>query len=99
MPRFCTALVDGEPCDYRARPGQRFCYGHSPAAARPFPRCRFLNHQGEPCRSSPIHAQDFCFAHSPRNRRRRDRPTPQVARTRKEIAEVNLLESIGCHAH
>jgi hypothetical protein len=97
MPRFCTGLVDGYPCGFRARPGLRFCFGHSRTPETPFPRCQYLNRTGNPCRATPIHGQDHCFTHSRRNRRAHCPPTPLVPRTRRQKEAARFLESIGCH--
>ena len=76
MPRFCTAPVNGHPCGCRTRPGHRLCFGHSPDASGPWPRCRFSNRYGQPCRATPLRGQDHCFTHSRRNGRAKQPPIP-----------------------
>lgn len=68
MPRFCTALHQGQPCSRRALPGQLFCYGHHPNPGETR-RCEFYNRKGQRCRSITLRGQNCCFTHSPRNRR------------------------------
>jgi hypothetical protein len=98
MPRFCTALHQGQPCPGRAMPGQRFCYGHHP---QPYisRQCEYFNRRGQRCRSITLRGQDHCFTHSPRNRRATRPACPIVPRTRRQKARarwfifINLPES------
>ena len=75
MPRFCTALHQGQPCSRRALPGQLFCYGHHPSPGETR-QCEFYNRKGQRCRSITLRGQNCCFTHSPRNRRAKSPPTP-----------------------
>jgi hypothetical protein len=75
MPRFCTALHQGQPCTRRALPGQAFCYGHHPNPVD-FRQCEFFNRKGRRCRSTTLRGQSCCFTHSPRNRRAIHPPPP-----------------------
>jgi hypothetical protein len=75
MPRFCTALHQGQPCTRRALPGQAFCYGHHPNPVD-FRQCEFFNRKGRRCRSTTLRGQRCCFTHSPRNRRAIHPPPP-----------------------
>jgi hypothetical protein len=90
MPRFCTALHEGQPCPARATPGQRFCYVHRPQphVSR---RCEYFNRKGQPCRSTTLLGQNYCFTHSPRNRRATRPALPIVPRTRRQKAQVRWL--------
>ena len=86
MPRFCTAVDDGQRCTYRALPGQRFCCGHHPNPVEPR-LCEYLNIRGARCSSLAMRGQDHCFAHSPRNRRRQS--------PRKHIGTAPALSCIS----
>jgi hypothetical protein len=88
MPRFCTALHQGQPCSRRALPGQLFCYGHHPNPGETR-RCEFYNRKGQRCRSITLRGQNCCFTHSPRNRRAKSPPTPP--RTRRQKAQAKCL--------
>ena len=85
MPRFCTAIHEGEPCTVRALPGHRFCYGHHPNPPA-FRQCEYFNRFGRQCRAAALRAHDHCFTHSPRNLRSRREPIPLVPRTRRQKA-------------
>lgn len=85
MPRFCTAINQGQSCSFRARPGQKFCAGHL-LGPDSYGRCAWFNRRGEPCRSIAIRAHDYCFTHSPRNHRLQEPPVPLVPRTRRQRA-------------
>ena len=63
MPRFCTALHQGQPCTFRALPGQAFCYGHHPDPVESR-QCEFFNRKGQRCRSTTLRGQSCCFTHS-----------------------------------
>ena len=91
MSRFCTAIDDeGQPCPWRARPGQDFCAGHSPDLYIRR-RCLYWNERGEACAGIALRGQDHCFAHSPRNHRAHTPPTPQQPRTRRQRAQAKRL--------
>ena len=77
MPRFCTALDEGQPCTTRALAGQAFCFIHHPAYVEAR-RCAYLTLSGQPCHSFALRGQDHCFNHSPRNRRTKYPPVPLV---------------------
>jgi hypothetical protein len=90
MPRFCTALNEGQPCTFRALPGQLFCYGHHPNPIEPR-QCAYFNRKGQRCRSITLRGQDCCFTHSPRNRRATSPAIPLVPRTRRQKAQARWL--------
>ncbi len=90
MPRFCTALHQGQPCTRRALPGQPFCYGHHPNPGETR-QCEFFNRKGQRCRSTTLRGQDCCFTHSPRNRQATQPPTPIHPRTRRQKAQARWL--------
>ncbi len=87
MPRLCTAIHDGQPCTYRARPGQLFCAGHNPRTFVTRP-CHYFNRRGRPCANTAILGHDHCFTHSPRNRRAKRPSVPLVPRTRRQRAQA-----------
>ena len=90
MPRFCTALDEGQPCTYRALSGQRFCCGHQPQGLANH-QCEYFNRRGERCRALTMRGQDHCFSHSPRNRRAKSPAVPINPRTRCQKARRNRL--------
>jgi hypothetical protein len=90
MPRFCTALHQGQLCTRRALPGQLFCYGHHPNPVESR-RCEFFNRYGQRCRSTTLLGQNCCFTHSPRNRRAKSPAIPIHPRTRRQKAQANWL--------
>jgi hypothetical protein len=90
MPRFCTALEEGQPCATRALPGQRFCYGHHPKPPAVH-QCEYFNQNGQRCRCSTLRGQSHCFSHSPRNRRANRPATPIIPRTRSQKARARWL--------
>jgi hypothetical protein len=90
MPRFCTALHQGQPCTFRALPGQAFCYGHHPDPVESR-QCEFFNRKGQRCRSTTLRGQSCCFTHSLRNRRATHPPIPLVPRTRRQRAQAKWL--------
>jgi hypothetical protein len=69
MPRFCTALCQGQPCRIRAQPGQPFCGVHHPHPATTLRQCEYFKLSGQRCRANTLRGQDHCFVHRPRNRR------------------------------
>jgi hypothetical protein len=85
MPRFCTAIVDGQRCPGRTRPGHAFCMSHS-EDADVFRRCQYFNRHGQQCRATPIRGQDHCFTHSRRNHRAKLPAIPIIPRTRRQKA-------------
>jgi hypothetical protein len=90
MPRFCTAIDQGQRCPGRTRPGQPFCGGHHPRTFDPRP-CLFFTQQGYPCRATAIRGQEHCAAHSPRNRRAKRPAVPLIPRTRRQRAQVKWI--------
>ena len=87
MPRFCTAIHNGCPCPYRARPGVAFCWAHSPQPWL-YRQCAFFTRSGRRCRSAAMRGHDHCFTHSPRNRRARQPAIPVLPRTRRQTAQA-----------
>jgi hypothetical protein len=90
MPRFCTALHQGQPCTRRALPGQPFCYGHHPSPGETR-QCEYFSRKGQQCRSTTLRGQNHCFTHSPRNRRAKQPAIPIQPRTRRQKAQVKWL--------
>ena len=90
MPRFCTAIRQGQLCTSRARPGQLFCAGHHPHTFDPRP-CLYYNERGQRCRAIALLGQDHCFAHSPRNRRAKRPAIPLIPRTRRQKEQAKWL--------
>jgi hypothetical protein len=90
MPRFCTALHQGQPCTRRALPGQPFCYGHHPNPVD-FPPVRVLQLQGP---ALPLHypARPELLLHpQPTEPPRHTPPTPLVPRTPRQKAQAKWL--------
>lgn len=90
MSRFCTALHEGQPCGYRARPGRAFCYGHDPRSYEYQP-CQYFNRRGQQCRNLALRGQDHCHAHSPRYCRLELGALPVNPRTRRQKERVKWL--------
>ncbi len=90
MSRFCTALCEGWPCGYRARPGRNFCCGHDPHQYD-YQQCQYFNQRGQQCRNLALRGQDHCFAHSPRYCRMKGGAIPVTPRTKRQKERAKWL--------
>ena len=92
MPRFCTALHQGQPCTFRALPGQALLLRPPPRARVETRQCEFFNRKGQRCRSTTpcaaraaasLIARATAAPHAPLS--------PLVPRTRRQRAQAKWL--------